>query len=295
MIAEDLDIEPDEPTGGALVAQVMEGVTIEYRAGAYLPPHFDLVTLLRFMPDVKLKHRVQEAAAAALAVEIAGPDGLAKADVARANLLSAIKFAKEPFSDPVSLANQLHKRLTGLRADFVSHGEQVVQDIDKAIIAEQRRLKRLEEEQRRKDQEAADAEVRKHAAQVAKDAAKRNASPEVVSLLKEQAKTLTAPPVAARSFGAPLSKSTTVEKWKGRFVGTEEDAEVNPEMADLTPAQQEAARDFFLAVGRGEVPLVCACVNWTEINRRAHAERSTFLITGMEAVDVGGLRSKGSR
>jgi hypothetical protein len=292
---EDLDIEPDEPSGGALVAQVMDGVTVEYKAGQYLPPGFDLTTLLRFMPDVKLKQRVMKAAEAALAVEIVGPNGLAKADAAVATLKEEIKAAKEPFNDPVGLANQLHKRLTGLRGDFTSRGEQVVEDVSKAIVAEQRRLDRLAQEQRRLDQEKADKEARERAAQLAKDAAKRKAPTEVVNLLKEEAKTAVAPPVAARSYGMPLSRSTTVEKWRGRFVGTEDDAEVNPEMNQLSPAQQQRAREFFAAIGSGALPLGLAFVNWSEINRMANADRSTFDVAGMEAVDVGGLRSKGKR
>jgi hypothetical protein len=297
MTDRDLDIEPDEPAGmqGALVGEVVPGVTIEYRAGAYLPENFPLTTLLRFMPDVRLKQRVLKAADEAKAVDISAEGGLAKADAARARLLDAIKAAKEPFNDPVSLANQLHKRLTGLRGDFTGHGEEVAEDVGKAIIAEERRLKRLAEEQRRRDQEKADEEARQRAEQLAKDAAKRKAPTEVVELLKHEAKTAAAPPVSARAYAAPLSKSTTVEKWKGRFVGTEDDAEVNPDMADLTPAQQESAREFFLGIAKGEVPLACGAINWTEINRKAHAERSTFLVAGMEAIDVGGLRSKSKR
>jgi hypothetical protein len=114
-------------------------------------------------------------------------------------------------------------------------------------------------------------------------------------MLKEEAKVATAPPVAARSYGMPLSKSTTVEKWRGRFLGTEEDAEVNPEMNVLTPAQQESARKFFAAIGSGALPLNLAFVNWSEINRKANADRSTFDVAGMEALDIGGLRSKGKR
>ncbi len=226
-------------------------------------------------------------------MDLSAPGGLAKADAARAVLRDKIKAAKEPFTDPVGLANQLHKRLTGLRTDFTSFGEKVDEDITKAILAESKRVARLAEEQRRKDQEAADAEARQQAEALAKAAAKRKASPETVALLKEQARTTVAPPVAVRPVpGSSLSASSVVEKWKGQLVGTAEDGDVNPEMLVLSPAQQQSAREFFAAVGAGTVSLDLACINWPEINRKAHAERRTLLIPGIEAVDVGGLRKK---
>ena len=56
----DLDIEPDELP--VLRAEIAEGVSLEHAAGRYLPADFPLTTLLRFMPDVKMKQRVQKAA-----------------------------------------------------------------------------------------------------------------------------------------------------------------------------------------------------------------------------------------
>ena len=116
-----------------------------------------------------------------------------------------------------------------------------------------------------------------------------------VTALKEQAKVTTAPPVISSTPAPALRSTSTVEKWKARFVGTPDGSEVNPDMADLTPAQQESARQFFMAIATGQLSLALASVNWSEVNRKAHAERSTFLVAGLEAVDIGGLRSKGKR
>lgn len=294
MSAEDLDIEPD-PIEGELVSDLP--AQAQQPTANFLPPDFPLAALLSFMPDVRLKQRVVKAADAALAIDVKAEGGLAKADTARAALATAITDAEEPFDQPTSWANQLHKRLTGLRSDFTKYGAETLKAVSANIYAETKRRERLAEEDRRRRQEEADREARQRAEQIAKDAARRKASPTVVAALKEEAKTASAPPVTS-TFGlghSPLRKSTTVEKFKGRFVGTPDGEEVNPDMADLTPEQQKRAREFFAAIGDGRVSLVCGAVNWTEINRKAHAERSTFDVPGMEAVDVGGLRSKGKR
>lgn len=289
MSAEDLDIEPDVVEGEVLDAQPPQPTA------NFMPPGFPLATLLRFMPDIRLKHAVTKAADALLAIDVKAPDGLQKADSARAKLATAIAAAEKPFEDPTGWANQLHKRLTGLRSDFTKYGAETLKAADANIYAETKRRERLAEEDRRRRQEEADREAKAHAEKLAKDAAKRKASPDVVEALREEAKTATAPPVTSFALSVPLSKSTPVEKWKGRFVGTPDGDEVNPDMADLSPEQQQHAREFFAAVGAGKVSLACAAVNWAEINRRAHADRRTFDIAGMEAVDVGGLRSKGKR
>lgn len=319
---DDLDIEPDETLGPdsfggedflspaeareqltidhpasqrMLETQVADGVTIQYVAGAFLPKNFPLTTLLRFMPDVKLKQNADRLADAAMAIDVKCEDGLAKADVALANLRAATSRIEAAFVEPVRLAHELHKRLTGLRSDFTARSVNVQDIVSRSIYAETKRRKQLAEEQRRRDQEAADAEARAQAKQLAKDAAARHASKETVAALKEQAKVATAPPVTSSLAPPPLQRSAPVERWKGQFIGTPEGEEVNPEMAVLTPAQQEHARAFFKAIADGTVPLVFACINWSEVNRKAHAERTTFLVPGLEAVDVGGLRSKGKR
>jgi hypothetical protein len=281
----DLEIEPDPPADSPAA---QDGLT------AILPAQFPLATLLRFMPDVALKRRVEQRAADALAINVADEDGPQRADKALADLRLAMDAALECFKDPTSLAHQLHTRLTGLRADFVSAGESALSVVGKRVFVEQQARKAKAEEERKRRQAEADAQAKRELEAAAKEAAARKAPKGVVAQLKAAAKTATAPPVATFS-PAPLSSSTTVTTWKARFVDTDDDAEINPETCELTPAQQKAARDFFRAVAEGEVPLVCAAVNWSEVNRRANADRTTFEMAGLEAVEVGGLRAKRRR
>lgn len=302
---DDLDIEPDtEPqvrqsTRDAFdaVGQPMDGgdddklVTL----AKFLPEGFPLLTLLRFLPDVKLKQHAVECAQRARAIDVTTPTGLADGEVALEAVRASVHTIESAFNDPVSLANQLHKRLTGLRADFCDDANAAATALSKRLYAEKQCRDAVVELERRRVQAAADEQARKDAAQLAKDAASRQAPPHVVSMLQEQAKTMTAPPVSTSIAAPSLGRSTAIERWKARLKTTASGAEPNPAMADLTPSQRLEAEKFFDAVSHREVPIVCAAIDWPELNRKANAERKTFAVPGMEAFDDGSLRGKGKR
>lgn len=267
-----------------------------------LPTGFPLPTLLQFLPDIRVKVRIERLAAEARAMEVKGRAGLRAADEARENLRQAVADAKKLFDGtkddpgPTVLANALHKRLTGLRADFVGSGESAVEWLDTSILSEQRRLDREAEEARLRAQAEADRQAKKDAEAAAREARKAGASPEVVSELKAAAKTAQAPPVHVPSAAdGALQHSSTVEKFKARLCGTPDEAEPNPDTCDLTPLQEEQFRALLAAVIEKRVPLAAVCVDWKYVNAQANAQRATFDWPGLEAFKDLGLRSKGRR
>jgi len=127
-------------------------------------PEINILTLLRFLPDLAFKRRVEEAASAARAIKVEGRDGVERATAALVPVRAAIEASNAAFEDPCSLANQLHKRLTGLRIDFRRVGEEVVVAKSAEVYAETRRLDRIIEDARIKAQAEADRQAREAAA-----------------------------------------------------------------------------------------------------------------------------------
>lgn len=280
-----VDDLPDDATAKALmlapVAQALPEANL---------PSIDIQALLTFLPDIALKRAIDAAATAALAIAVTGDAGLAAADAARADLQEKIAHTVRCFADACSLANTLHKRLTGLRADFVANGEAAVEVLGKGILAEKRRLDAVAEAQRKADQVEADRLARETMAAAAKKAEQAQAPAPVVEQLKKQAQTAVAPPVAARA-AAPLKASTVAEKWNVRLRGFEG----QPAMADLTEEQRRVAIDLVRAVADGKAPLAALEINWSYLRKRAGSDRQTFAIAGIEAYDEGSVRSKGRR
>lgn len=295
-----LDMEPDdEPTAQApalaepvLTGDVLPAAPDDLALQQVMPENFPLLTLLRFLPDVRLKKAVESAAAAVLAIDVTAPDGLARLDAAMPVLREAIDNSDASFDDPVGLANQLHKRLTGLRGDFRKPGIEAQATGNERIKSEKRRRDALDQEAKRVAQAAADKQAREAVAQAAKEAAARNAPKEVVQALKREAKTATAPPVYVPPSAAPLKNTSVVESWKCRLKGTPDGAEPNPAMDELTLAQQQQVRSIFKAIAEGWVPLTAASLDWSYLNKRAGAEKTTFDMHELEAFDEGGTRSK---
>jgi len=113
--------------------------------------------------------------------------------------------------------------------------------------------------------------------------------------MKEQAKVATAPPVASPLHVPALRETSTVQNWKARLKGTLADDEPNPDVADLTPAQQAAVMELLAAIVAGSEKLACIQLNWSFLNAQAKGSRSTLRIAGIEAFDAGGTRAKGRR
>jgi hypothetical protein len=212
-----LDVEPEpakEPEW-EVEPDATEGVAAPQMALAQvLPPELAAVlpALVAFVPDVRLKHAADTQAARVLAVPVTDPDGLVRLDSELATLRTRLADIDAPFADPVSWANQLHKRLTGLRRDFRAAGEEALESGGRRLYAEQRRREAAAEEQRRKDQAEADRRARADAERAAKEAKKAGAAAPVVDALKQASRTATAPPV--QSAAPPPPKNfTPVAKW----------------------------------------------------------------------------------
>lgn len=288
-----LDIEPDDPPKQAIVVR-------ETGIAELLPSGFPLQTLLVFVPDIQLKRRAIDLAAVAKAVDVTSEHGLIEADAALVPLRAIVKEIELCFDGtemnpgPTALAYQLHKRLTGLRGDFVGESVKVIEAVGRSIYTEKKRLDDQAAAQRRLDQEAANREVRENAAKAAVAAEERQAPVAVVETLRRQAETATAPPVAARP-SPTLASSSAVAKWKARFAGTPADSEPNPATADMTEEQQSMFKALCLAVGQGKAPLASVEPGWSYINARAAKEKTTLDIVGIETYDAGTTRGKGGR
>lgn len=285
----DFDIAPDEPASPLAIARV------DAPLASVLPADFQLAALLQFLPDVRLKQHADAVAAEALAVDVTQPDGLALADTKLAQLREADSIITKCFEYPVDLAYQLHKRLTGLRADFRAEAGGALVTVGRRVVGETNVRKAAEAAAKRAAQEAADRQARQEAARAAQEAARANAAPQVVERLQEVARTAVAPPVASPAPVQPLATTSVVQRWKARVAGTPADAEPNPKVADLTPAQQDLARRLCAAIGQGLVALAAVELNWGYMNRRAAAEKTALSMPGIEAFDEGGTRSRGRR
>lgn len=265
----------------------------QHQLATVLPPDFRLTTLLTFLPDVRYKRAIEAAAAVLDACDVTEDNGLADAEQRLGYVAEAIRDSDACFEEPVSLANQLHKRLTGLRADFKATGIEAMDRAKRRILTEKRRRDQLAEEERRRAQAEADERARKEAAEAAKAAKKEGAPKEVVQALRDEAKTAMAPPVAVTST-ARLSSTSAVANWKCRLAGSN-DEEPNPDITEMTPAQAAQVVRLLAAIVEGKAPLAAIKIDWSYLNRRAGADKTTFSIPELEAFDAGSLRMKGRR
>src|SRR5688572_24872334 len=151
-----LDIEPEEEPAPrlALVEDYQPEPTQPVEQ--VLPAGFNLRALLTFLPDIRLKQKLDADAEAALAIDITVPAGLQAVDAALPNLRAQAAHIAECFEEPTSLANQLHKRMTGLRADFLKRGNEAVETLGLRLVREKRRRDAIAAEEQRKLQAKAD-------------------------------------------------------------------------------------------------------------------------------------------
>lgn len=261
-----------------------------------LPADFRLPALIKFVPNPALRVAAEESASYAMAVAVEGPDGLKRADLALAALRASVKAIDEHFEEPTAIANQLHKRLTTVRGEWQASGKTAIETVGRRVWSEQRRLDELAAAERRKAQDEADRQAREVAQREVEAAAKAKAPAPVVEELKRQAETATAPPVAQSASAPPaLRNSSTVTTWKARIVGTPGSDEPNPEMATLSAAQRLHVFELLAAIVEGKAPLAAIALDWSYLNKRAKADKSTLAIPGIEAFEEGGVRAKGSR
>lgn len=296
--ADELEIEPEpelameiEPeTAIAPMAAIVSTGLVEI-----LPADFPLPLLAKFVPNLALRTASDGAAAYALALNIEGAAGLQAADIALTTLRGSLKAIDAHFDEPTKIANDLHKRLTGIRGEWQASGAEAVKVVGQRVFTEQRRLQAAADEERRKAQDEANQRAREEARRQAAEAAKNQAPAPVVEEMKRQAETVTAPPVAAPTPAPVMRGSTTVTTWKARIAGTPATDEPNPETNDLTPAQRTKVLELLKAILDGKAPLAAIEVAWPYLNKRAKADKSTLAIAGIEAYEEGGVRAKGTR
>lgn len=302
-VFQDLEVEPDEPTSldvepdapsapVAVMAVQLEPMPLPLMQ--VLPADFQLPALIKFVPDPAIKRAVDDAVSYALTVDVAAPGGLARADLAVSAVSAALKAADAHFDEPAELSNQLHKHITGTRAAWTAAGRSCKDTMGRRIWAENQRIQAEAAEVRRLEQAEANRKAREAAAAEAELARKSHAPAAVVEQLQQKAETAVAPPVPV--VDAPkMTANTVVTTWKARLKGTPADAEPNPKMAEITPAQRLTVLEMMAGVIAGTVPITVLEINWSVLNGRAKSDKGTLAITGIEAFADGGVRSKGTR
>jgi hypothetical protein len=285
---EEVLVEEPEPEPQALAPMPLVQV---------LPADFPLPALIRFVPDPRFREACQIAAAAALACEVTGAEGLLVADQKLIEARAAIKAAEQHFEEPIGISHQLHSSLCTTRREWTTGAVDAVTTVSGRILVEKQRLERIAAEERRKAQEEENRKLREEIAKRAEEAKKAEAPAAVVENLLEQAKTAQAAPVSSFAASSPpkLAGSSTTENWQPTIKGTARDAEQQPAMADLSNEQRAVVLDAMKAVLEGRAPITVFEINWGYIKKRAKSDKATFAIEGFEAYDAGGLRAKPGR
>lgn len=275
------------PSGQALLSSALVEI---------LPADFQLPLLARFVPNQALKTAVGETVRELLAVDVTAADGLARADQLQGALNGQLKAIDAHFEEPAAVAFELHRHITGLRADFKREGVEAQKTMARRVFDEVERRNALERERRRKEQEEADRRERERLAKEAQDAEAAQAPPEVVEELKQQAQTATAAPVTRpTSATSSLRNMTTTKTWCARIQGTPGTDDPNPTIDSLSPAQRLKVIELLKAIIDGKAPLAAIELNWSYLNKRAKADKSAIGIPGIEAFQQGGVRAKGVR
>lgn len=259
-----------------------------------LPADFPLPALIKFIPNAQFRVEAEQAATYALSLEVNGQEGLQRADLALTTLRAAQRAIEDHFADPIDIANKLHKGLTSTRSEWLSAGKSAVETVGRRVYTEQRRLEAIAADERRKAQAEADRIAREAARREAEEAEKAKAPETVVKELKRQAQTATAAPVAAAAPAA-LRGTSVVTTWKARPSGTSGADAPNPCTEEMSVAQAEQFMVLLRAIVDGKAPVCAVQPDWSYLNKRAKADKSTLQIPGVEAFEEGGTRAKGSR
>lgn len=260
-----------------------------------LPADFPLPSLIKFCPDPALRAAADEAARYALAIEVAGPEGLQRADVALTALRTSLKAIEVSFDEPKDIANRLHKQITGTLSAWCAPGKAALDTVGGRVAREQRRLKAEADERRRRDQEEEDRKARERAREEARAAEAAKAPAPVVQEMKRQAETVTAPPVPDLAPAPKLTGSNVVTTWKARVKGTPAFDDPNPAIEAMSVQQKAKVMDLLRAIVDAELPLVGIQIDWSYWNKRAKADKNTLDLPGIEAFPDEGLRAKATR
>lgn len=257
---------------------------------------FPLPALVRWVPDLAKKQRLDAAVVYARNVDVTDDLGMMAADTALATLRAEIKAVEADFEEPKRLANDLHKSITGRLAEWLKDAKAAIDTLGRAMANERRRVEEAAAKVRREEQQRADALARENARKAAEAAAAHGAPESVVEQMKAQAAVATAPPVpVAATAPAPLAHSTVTKTWKARIAGTPADADPLPPVADLSAAQRASVIELLKAIVAGAAPLTCIELNASYLNGRAKADKSTLSIPGIAAFEELSTRAKAGR
>ena len=278
--------EEEEPHAAAAHPPVQQLMEI-------LPADFPLPSLIKFAPDTRIRQAADADAVKLLELQVTDETSMRVVEACLDRQRQHKATIEALFKEPCAVANQLHKHLTGLRGDWLARTEQAIATGNDRVLQLQRRLAREEAEARRRAQEEADRQAREEARRAAEAAKKAEAPAAVVQELEFEAQHATAPPIQQTAVTPTLTRSTVVENWQPRLTATDRAApELQPCMAQLSPAEQACVRTAMKAVLEGRNPLTIFEINWSVICKRAKADKKTFSLEGFVAEDLGAVRAK---
>ena len=296
-----LDIEPEPGEDMRDLLPSVKPPTAEPAAPAalaiaeVLPSDFPLPALVRWVPNLALRRELQQVTGDALGIDVRGAGCLQAADIALGRLRATIKTVEQHFEEPADIAYRLHKRITGLRSEWLHDAVDTVQVVGRRIAVENQRLKAISYYHLLNYHEKADAETREQRRREAEAAAKQGAPEPIVQQMRHAAAVATAAPVPVNPIAPTLASTTVTKTWRARIAGTPADAEPRPAMADLSPAQQLEVRKLLGEIVAGRLPLTLLELNYSALNDRAKAEKGTLAIPGIEAYEDIGTRAKPGR
>jgi hypothetical protein len=264
-----------------------------------LPADFQLPRLIRFVPDLAVKARLDAAVDHLEKVSVSGLAGLEAADQSMAAVRDCLKATDEVFREAAADADQVHKSITGERARWKSRGLELLEKRGTQVARERKRIDEEEATANRKEQEDANRLERERLAAEAEKQASLGAPAAVVEVMKAQAATAQAAPVSRpvrSSAAAAMSHSTAVEEWKARLQGTLAEADdQQPELKDLTPAQVTSLRAFLLHAATTGQDLGLIAIDWPAAKNRAKADGKTMNVPGFESYKDYSTRAKPKR
>jgi hypothetical protein len=283
----------------ALSTAISAIATTRAATSEVLPADFELPPAIRFVPNPELQIRAVEFATEISALQVTDNDSCQRMDglLARARLHD--QRIDDHFAEPVDFFFARHRALTTQRNEFHGSLPEMVKTGGRRIYLFNQEQERKAADERRLRQEEADRQAREVAEQEAAEARKAQAPAPLIAQLEEQARTATAPPVAATAT-APrdtLKGSTVTETWKVRLANTRADASfLQPEKtADMSNDERASVLELLKGIVAGAAPMSLIRVDWTTANQLVKAHKGTLKIPGFTPYQDGGTRGKSTR
>lgn len=293
----------DELTGahaaGALATAVTAIATTTGRTPEVLPADFELSPAIRFIPNPALQRRAIELATTIAGVAVTDAASCAQMDALLTEARAHEQAIDDHFAEPVEFFFKRHRALTTQRAEFHGALPEMVKAGGRRIYLFNQEEERKAWEERRRRQEEADRQARDAAEREAAEARRAQAPAPLIEQLEEQARTATAPPVAATTTPPrdTLKGSTVTETWKVRLTATRAEASfLQPEKtADMSSDERTSVLELLKAIIAGAAPMSLIRVDWTTANQLVKAHKGTLKIAGLTPYQDGGARGKSTR